>query len=173
MASVAAGDELAFARLYRRYLPVVVRYCLGQTGDRELAADLTAEVFAASLLAAPRYRVDQGPVVAWLLGIARNKLRESWRGGRIEDRARRRLRVGPAMLTDVDLERVEQLASSDHKVMPLVELLPPDQREAVVRRVLEEHSYEQIAAELRCSESVVRQRVSRGLRTLRSELEER
>src|ERR1700722_13012472 len=90
VAGVAAGDEEAFARLYRRYLPVVVRYCLGQTGDQELAADLTAEVFAASLLAAPRYRMDQGPVVAWLLGIARNKLRESWRGGRIEGWAPRR-----------------------------------------------------------------------------------
>jgi len=51
--------------------------------------------------------------------------------------------------------------------------LTPALREAVSQRVIKERSYEEIAEELRCSESLVRQRVSRGLRTLRSELEER
>jgi len=51
--------------------------------------------------------------------------------------------------------------------------LPADQREALLKRVVQERSYEEIAHELRCSEVVVRQRVSRGLRTLRSEMEER
>jgi len=39
--------------------------------------------------------------------------------------------------------------------------------------VLQQLSYEEIAAELRCSQSVVRQRVSRALKSLRSQMEER
>jgi DNA-directed RNA polymerase specialized sigma24 family protein len=35
-----------------------------------------------------------------------------------------------------------------------------------------EHDYDHLAAELRCSPSVVRQRVSRGLRALRADLTE-
>lgn len=47
------------------------------------------------------------------------------------------------------------------------------QREAVMRRVVLEESYRTIAADLRCSEQVVRKRVSRGLARLRESLEER
>jgi RNA polymerase sigma-70 factor (ECF subfamily) len=47
------------------------------------------------------------------------------------------------------------------------------QRDAVIRRVVLEESYRTIAADLRCSEQVVRKRVSRGLARLRGSLEER
>jgi DNA-directed RNA polymerase specialized sigma24 family protein len=50
--------------------------------------------------------------------------------------------------------------------------LPADQREAVVGRVVEERGYDELAARLECSESVVRQRVSRGLRAMRARIEE-
>ncbi len=171
MSAVAMGDAGAFGVLYRRHLPVVLRACLSQTGNREVAADLTAEVFAAALTSAHRYRAGQGTVLAWLLGIARNKLLESRRRGRVADSARRRLRLDPVLLTDADLERVEERASLDEDVIARVQQLPPALRDAVMNRVVEERPYEQIASELRCSESVVRQRVSRALKTLRSQME--
>jgi len=62
-----------------------------RTGRPELVADLTAEVFAAAYLAAPRFREGPEPAGAWLLGIARNKLLRSLRRDRIEASSRRRL----------------------------------------------------------------------------------
>jgi hypothetical protein len=50
--------------------------------------------------------------------------------------------------------------------------LPDQQREAVRARVVEGRGYEEIAGELRCSLSVVRQRVSRGLAAIRTRFEE-
>jgi RNA polymerase sigma-70 factor (ECF subfamily) len=171
--AIARGDEQAFAALYRRYVPLVLRWCLRQTGNREVAADLCAEVFAASLIAVRRYRLDQQDVLAWLLGIARNKLRESRRRGRVEDRARRRMGVAPDELTDEDLERVVELASIDVEALgTLVQSLPDDLRRPLLERVVDERPYAEIAAELSCSELLVRQRVSRGLRRLRSEIGE-
>ena len=172
LAAIAAGDEAAFSVLYRRHLPVVLRWCLRETRNRELAADLSAEVFAAALISARRYRPGQGPVLAWLLGIARNKLRESRRRKRVEDSARRRLRLEPVALSDDDLDRVEELASLDEEILALLDGLPEPLRQALDARVLQERPYEEIAAELRCSQSVVRQRVSRALKTLRSQMEE-
>ncbi len=171
VARAGRGDGDALALIYRRYLPLVLRWSLRQTGNRELAADLTAEVFAASLLAARRYDPASGSVAAWLLGIANNKLRESRRRRRVEDSARRRLRLDPVALVDVDLERVEELVGMDDRLQAMVAELPAEQRNAIVARIVEERSYEEIASELQCSPSVVRQRVSRGLKTLRSELE--
>jgi RNA polymerase sigma-70 factor (ECF subfamily) len=144
---------------------------LRQTGNREVAADLASEVFAAALIASPRYEPTRGSVGAWLLGIAKNKLRESLRSKRVEDAARRRLGLGVLALTDAALERVDELVSIDSSVIALVESLPQDQRDAVIAHVVAERSYDDIADELQCSKSVVRQRVSRGLRTLRSEME--
>jgi RNA polymerase sigma-70 factor (ECF subfamily) len=171
-ARVVRGDDAAFATLYRRYLPLVLRWSLAQTGNREVAADLASEVFAAALIALPRYRSGQGSFGAWLLGIAKNKLRESRRRKRVEDAARRRLGLSPIELTDASLERIDELVSLDPRTVALVETLPEDQREAVLQHVVAERSYDEIATELSCSPAVVRQRVSRGLRTLRSKLEE-
>jgi RNA polymerase sigma-70 factor (ECF subfamily) len=173
VAAIVARDEDAFTVLYRRYLPVVARWCLRETGNREIAADLSAEVFAAALIAARRYRPGQGTVLAWLLGIARNKLLESRRRKRVEDSARRRLRLEPVALSDADVERVEELASLDEEVLALARALPEPLRQALADRVIHERSYEEIASELRCSQSVIRQRVSRALKSLRSQMEER
>jgi RNA polymerase sigma factor (sigma-70 family) len=173
VARVAKGDDEAFATLYRRYLPLVVRWSLRKTRNRELAADLASEVFAAALIASRRYDPEQGSVAAWLIGIAHNKLRESERRRRVEDSARRKLGLDPIALNDVALERVEELASIDADLATMVSDLPEDQRDAILQHVIAERPYEDIASDLSCSASVIRQRVSRGLKTLRSELEGR
>lgn len=173
VAQTLKGDDAAFAAIYRRHLPVVLRWCLRHTHSPEVASDLSAEVFASALIALRRYRPEQGPLVAWLLGIARNKLSESRRRGRVENAARRRLGLERVAISDADLDRVDELSSLDDRILRLVQDLPEDQRVAITSRVIEERPYEEIASQLACSESVVRQRVSRGLRRLRAEVEQR
>jgi RNA polymerase sigma factor (sigma-70 family) len=171
----ASGDVDAFAAFYERHLPVVLGFLLRRTGDRELTADLAAEVFAAALLAGERYRPGESPALAWLYGIAAHKLVDSRRRGQVEDAARRRLALEPLALEDDDLRRVEELAATGEvelRVRAALAALPAHQRDAVLARVVQERDYREIATSLRCSEMVVRKRVSRGLQTLRSELEE-
>jgi RNA polymerase sigma factor (sigma-70 family) len=177
LAAAAAGDGAAFAVFYRRHLPGVVGYLVRETRDREASADLAAEVFAAVFLVARRFRArDGGSAVPWVRGIAQNKLRESRRRGRVEDRARRRLALEPEVLDDADLERVDELASAGGAggagALGLVDQLPERQRVAIRSRVVEGRGYTEIARELECSELVVRQQVSRGLKRLRDELTE-
>lgn len=170
------GDEEAFVAFYRRHLPAMLGFFLRRTGDRELTADLTAEVFAAALIAAERYRPGERPALAWLYGIAAHKLADSRRRGRVEDGARRRLALEPLTADDEDLARVEQLAGAqvdDTALQHALARLPDPQRDAVLARVVQERPYADIAAAMCCSEMLVRQRVSRGLRTLRAELEDR
>lgn len=174
LARTARGDEDAFAAFYRRNLSAIVGYLMGRTRDPEITADLTAEVFAAALLASKRFRPGGAPALAWLYGIAANKLRESARRGRVEEAARRRLAWQPQQLQDEDLLAVEEMAGrdDDSQLLAAVALLPPDQREAILSRVVDEQAYEEIARRLQCSTAVVRQRVSRGLHTLRTQLGE-
>jgi RNA polymerase sigma factor (sigma-70 family) len=166
----AANDPSAFATFYRRYERFVLAFFLRRTGDPELAADLTAEVFAAALAAAGRYRPGRAPATAWLFGIAQHTLAKSRRRGVVEDRARRRLGMAPITLDDEELDRIERLLGNEASVLSLLEELPAEQRDAVRARVLEDRPYEEIARELRCSPAVVRKRVSRGLARLRDQL---
>jgi RNA polymerase sigma-70 factor (ECF subfamily) len=166
----ARGDGDAFAVFYRRHLAEIVGYGLRATGSREAAADLAAEVFASALEACDRYEQVYDSASAWLHGIARNKLLDSRRRGRVEDATRQRIGFQPVLLDDRDLERVVELASQD--ALALVDELPTEQRVAVRGRVLAERDYAELATELGCSESVVRQRVSRGLARLRARLTE-
>jgi RNA polymerase sigma-70 factor (ECF subfamily) len=169
------GEAAAFVAFYRLNVGRVVAFLLRRTGDREVTADLTAEVFAAALIAAPRYDPAAGPALGWLYGIASHKLADSRRRGRVEDEARRRLALGPLVLNDAALERVEEMASAEagrDALQGAVAALPIEQRDAVIARVVSERSYPEIAAEMACSEMVVRQRVSRGLKALRAQLEE-
>jgi RNA polymerase sigma factor (sigma-70 family) len=173
LAATARGDADAFAMFYRRHLDVVIAFALRATGDRELAADLTAEVFAVALASSRRYQPLHATAAPWLIGIAHNKLRESRRRGRVQDAVRRRLQIAPLALYDEDLQRVDELAAAgDGRVLAAVEQLPPSERDAVRARIVDERDYGELAAELRCSESVVRQRVSRGLARMRRRLSE-
>ena len=163
-------DPQAFAVFYRRHVRGVLSFFRRRTDSPELAFDLTAETFAAALEAAPRYELRPEPARGWLYGIAWNKLHEARRRGQADDAIRRHLGMAPIALTDAGIERIEALAGA--RALQLLEGLPADQREAVRARVLDERPYEEIAAELECSSSVVRQRVSRGVRTIRAKLKE-
>jgi RNA polymerase sigma-70 factor (ECF subfamily) len=166
LSGIAGCDGEAFSAFYRRHLPRVLAYLVRETGDREVAADLTAEVFAAVMLAARRYRPKHETAVPWLLGIARNTVGASRRRGRVEARARQRLGFEPIEFDELDLERTDARASR------LLESLPEPERDAVRARIVEERSYGEIAAELQCSELVVRKRVSRGLARMREQMKE-
>lgn len=154
----------------------MLAYLLHRTRRPDLAADLTAETFAAALEGAARFRPpdDSGSGRAWLYGIAAHKVADSARHGRVADDARRRLGVPAWELADEELERAEELADARRMAASIDALLaglPPDQRRAVEARIVQERPYAEIAAELDCSQAVVRQRVSRGLIALRQRLE--
>jgi RNA polymerase sigma-70 factor (ECF subfamily) len=119
--AAADRDRASFTEFYNRYERAMLAFFLRRTHDAELAADLTAEVFAAVLLACRRYRPGEAPAAAWLFAIAQNKLADSRRRGRVEDAARRRLGMAPLELDDDDLRRVEACAGAD----ALLDTLPP------------------------------------------------
>ncbi len=165
----ARADPLAFGAFYRRHEQRMLAFFLGRVGDAEVAADLTAETFAAALESSHRFRRRREPAAAWLFGIAHNTLAMSRRRGRVEARARQRLGMPQLVLTDELIERIEAL---DGTVVALVDELPVDQGDAVKARVVDEREYGEIAKDLRCSEAVVRKRVSRGLAAVREQMEE-
>jgi RNA polymerase sigma factor (sigma-70 family) len=152
--------------LYRRHARRLAGFFMRATGDAETAADLTAETFAAALAARKRYRPQRGTPATWLYGIASHKLNDWRRRGYAEDRARRRLRMERIELSEDDVREFEYLGA-EVTVVDLLEELPGDQRSAVRARLVDERDYGEIAGAEGVSEAAIRQRVSRGLASLR------
>lgn len=171
---VGKNNPEAFGVFYRRRVDAVLAFFLRRTRDRELAADLTAETFAAALAALPGYQPQPDGALPWLFTIAHRKLVDSIRRGKVEDRARRRLRLEPLVFSDEDIEQVERraTAAAGDSALEALEELSAAQRVAIQGRVLEEAEYEVLAQRLQCSESVARKRVSRGLAELRTKMRE-
>ncbi len=170
-AASSGADAEAFGEFYARQERDVLRFFLHWTRSSEVAADLMAETFAVVFESMGSYRPERGEPRAWLFGIARNLLARSVRRGRVEDETRRRLGLAPLVVDDQMLAVVEALGDGGTPAMDALGDLSGLLQEAVAGRVVEEREYRELAASLHCSESVVRQRVSRGLARIREHLE--
>ncbi len=155
-----------FGVFYERHFASVLAFFRRRVSGAEEAFDLAAETFAAALASVSRFQPGPEPAQAWLFAIARHKLSEALRNNQIQDQTRRALAMQPIQLDDEAIEILEKIASAP--TLELLETLPAGQREAIEAHHLGERGYSEIAAELHCSESVVRKRVSRGLAALRS-----
>jgi RNA polymerase sigma factor (sigma-70 family) len=162
-------DPDSFELFYTRHVEGVLGFFARRTRNAELAADLTAETFAAALAGRRRFRPQSGAASAWLFGIAMKKLADAQRRGYAERRACRRLGMERLELSDDDIARIDALGGSA-TASALLELLGADQRDAIRAHVLEERSYAEIAAREHVSEAVVRKRVSRGLAAVRARM---
>lgn len=160
-----ANTPEAFGEFYDRHAKPLAGFFARRTGDPEVAADLTAETFASAIVAQRRFDATRAPATAWLFVIAMRRLADYQRRGKVDRRVRRSLEIErrPVSAEDADLIRL----LSDVTVSDLLSDLPVEQRDAVAAHVVDDRGYADLAAAGRTSEEVVRQRVSRGLATLR------
>ena len=167
----ARSDAEAFRAFYQRYAAPLAGWLERQTGQREVALDLTAETFARALAGLGRFRAETGESAApWLYGIAANLLRRYWGEQTIETRYRQQLGVleQTRFSGDTELDAIERLDASaaEERLRDALASLPAAYRDAVRLRVIDELSYREAADRMEISEATARVRVHRGLRAL-------
>jgi RNA polymerase sigma-70 factor, ECF subfamily len=169
----AGQDPSAFGELYDRHAPGIFRWARGAGLAEADALDLVSELFARAWVSRKRFRdPGDGNAAPWLFGIARNLVAAHRRSGRIEARARKRLRVPPISEADASegvAERVDAQASRA-ELRRAFDALPEAQRAAIRLRVVDGLGYPDIAVQLQCTETTARKWVSLGLRFLRTKM---
>lgn len=162
----------AFEVLFERHAMVLQRWLVAQTGDVALANEIVAETFASAWRGARRFRgADERAGGAWLYGIARNLLRQHYRKGRVETAARQRLAMSTLISQDDGTERVHDSIDAETlgpAVRQAFAELTREQQQAIGYRVIDELSYDEVAAQLNCTTITARTRVFRGLAALRT-----
>jgi len=158
VARLRMGDEASWRELYRRHQGRLYRYALRMTGSTATAEEITQETFVAFLEQSERYDAAQAPLAAWLLGIARNRVRKAYSASApwepLDDSPLPDLGHDPLAA----LTHAERLAA----VRTAVDTLPPAFREVVVLVEFEEMSYEDAAAALGVPVGTVRSRLHRA-----------
>ncbi|MGN6610635.1 MAG: RNA polymerase sigma factor [Angustibacter sp.] len=171
LAAARTGDEAAFARIWRRTQPALLRFL--RVRDPALADDVAAEAWITAVDRLSDFEGDESGFRAWMTTIARRRLIDHHR------RATRR----PERLTDSDVELehsaptvadtadVADERASTERALRLIAQLPPDVAEMVALRVVVGLDVAQVAEIVGRKPGAVRVAVHRGLRKLAAILE--
>jgi RNA polymerase sigma-70 factor (ECF subfamily) len=164
LVEAAKKDPSRFAELYELNFSRVYSYIARRVGDRDVAQDLTSDVFHKALASLQSFEWRGVPFAGWLLRIAANMIFDrSKRSGR-EVTGQDDL---PEPSAQPNLEEIDRQG----RLFRLVEQLPPDQRRVIGMRFAEEKSICEIATELGRSEGAVKQLQFRALQNLRARME--
>ncbi len=167
--AAVAGDEMAFAAVYRDTQPRLLRFLRAQVGKD--APDVAAETWLAVVRDLDRFRGDLGGFRAWVLTVGRHRAIDAHRR-----RARRPvvLAADPApTLAAPDDTAADALAGlGTRAALALIATLPPDQAEAVLLRAVVGLDVPRTARVLGKREGAVRVASHRGLKRLAAQLAE-
>lgn len=157
-------------KAYRQHHGEVFRWlCWHASGNRELAADLTQDVFARAIRNEHGFRYDDGRGVApWLMTIARNTLADHFKRHSTQRETLVAEFFDGDMVPSAETEALEALAS--RTVLRAVAGLNPQQREAVVLSYWGRMRDKDIAAVVGSGDKAVKLLRFRARQNLRGEL---
>lgn len=160
-----AGDAAAFASLYDRCQGGIYRFALRMSDSESIAQDVTHDVFLALMRDGEQYDPERGTLVAYLYGIARNRVFQLLKRERsfvsIDEDADEFAWTEAAIAPDdplVELSRHETIEAVRQAIMAL----PAHYREVVLLCNLHELNYEQAASVIGCAVGTVRSRLHRA-----------
>jgi len=164
-----SGEAAAVEALYDLYADRLYRYLLARTGNADVAADLTTELFVRVIKHIGGFRLNrQRPAAsfsAWLYRIAANLVTD-------QHRARQRLpQVSleddwPMPAHETDPQRVIESRETLVRLSQALSALSEDQRLVIIGKFGEEMSNAEIAATLGKTEGAVKSLQHRALRAL-------
>jgi RNA polymerase sigma-70 factor (ECF subfamily) len=160
-----AGDDGAFAELVERFSPRLRYFLRKLLPSAHDAEDALQDVWLDVLRALDRL-VDPQALVAWLYRIARDRAFARLRKAKPHEQLRDEGTVADTT-TDDDHDFSPEDAERIHAAL---DKLPPEQREVLVLRFLEEMSYEQIATVTGANIGTIRSRLHYAKRALRQVL---
>jgi RNA polymerase sigma factor (sigma-70 family) len=154
------GDVDAFASLYARHAPTVLRYAWSRSGDRSLAEEILQDTFTTAWAKKKSATIVDLSLLPWLLAICHNHIRN-------QARRSTRTRTVPLDGLSSEPETVDtSLAWIEHA---LSELSPTDRR-IVELCLIEGFSYRDVADQMDSTPAAVGKRLQRARTRLRAAL---
>jgi len=162
LSRVQAGDTTAFGLLYDAYIEDIYRFVSYRVQKKEMAEDLTSQIFLKALENISSYKEKKGSFRTWLYQITRNCIIDFYRQNKTTES------IEDVVISDHEKnkEQIEtNLMYSD--IQKYLQKLTPEQQEIIILRVWEGLSYREIAHITQKSEASCKMNFSRGIKELR------
>ena len=170
MLAYGAGDTAAFELLYARHRGPLFRFMLHHLREHGTAEELYQDVWQKVIGARERYRPD-AKFSTWLYQIAHNRLTDHWRAKShrppIPEDAMERAEREPDPQTP---ERQLSAFEERRRLQLALEELPDDQRQAVLLRLEQDLSLEEIAQITGVGRETVKSRLRYAMDKLRQRM---
>ena len=167
----AEGDEQALALAYERWAGQVHGMAVRAFGPGPDAEDVTQQTFVSAWTGRAGYRPDKGPLPAWLVGVCRHKIADTWarrdRQRREAEAAMAEFQSGPSPVT----AGVDTVVADRMLVLDELDLLDQPQRGIIELAFFEDLTHAQIAARTGIPLGTVKSHIRRTLERLRTRLE--
>jgi len=158
------SGHLSFDQLYELYATDVLRVSYYYLGSREMAEDVTQDVFVKLLTNQPE--LESGKEKAWLLKVALNRCRDLWRSSWIK-----KVILGhPAFECFPAPDEIGRMADQQ-ALADAVNRLKPEFKEVVLLFYYQGFSVNEIAEMLQIAEGTVSSRLSRAREKIQAELQ--
>jgi len=168
--AVAGGDQSALYSLYQQTYRIVFTLILRIVMNRETAEEVTLDVFHEVWQRAASYDSANGSVAGWIMNLARSRAIDRLRF----DQRKKRLNIYPHSLgptTDiVDPQQACLFEEQSRVLRDALEVLTPEERNAIETAFFSELTYEQTAKKLNQPLGTVKTRIRSGLGKLREAL---
>ncbi len=165
-----SGDRGAFDILYKEYVTPVYRYVYIRMRSKEDTEEVVQETFLKAFQALPRYEHSKETMLPYLFTIARNLLINHRKKKRpdamLPEEMDRQGGDGDTMKGSIEREEREEL----QKAMEVLSLL---EREVIELRFFGELTYAEIALQLGKREDAIRQHVTRALKKMRENMQDK
>ncbi len=167
------GDREAFARIVEKYQGMVSAVTLNIVGDYAQSEDLAQETFLTAWKKLPELREPEKSA-SWFYGIAKRvalRWRERERKNPLQGAVELDEQTTTARQVQAETERREYREESLRLVWSTVRELPETLREPLLLYYRYTKSVADIAESMQLTEETVRQRLSRGRKMLKTEVE--
>lgn len=146
----AKEDPRSFEPLYNKYYEQIYRYIYQRMDDKELAHDITSQVFLKAMNNLPKYEYRGVPFASWLYRIAKSELYQSFR----DDKATRTINVDTSNLHDL-IDDLEEDKSDENREMLLKAIgdLTEEEVQMIEMRFFEKRSFKEIGDILEITEN--------------------
>ncbi len=149
------GDERAFSLIVEQYQTPVFNYVLRLTGDRNIAEDLTQEVFMRVFQGLPRFSL-RCKFTTWLFQVTKNRVLDELRARERRPRIQVTLEDMPTLEV---LDRPVEEGETIDAVWRAVHELNPDLKMALLLRDVVGLPYNEIADSLEITLATVKWRI--------------
>jgi RNA polymerase sigma-70 factor (ECF subfamily) len=162
------GEDAAFSQLYELYFEKIYRFAFYRVGHKEVAEDLTEDVFIKAFNSLHSLSKDSS-FESWLYQIARNKVIDYYRSKRLImpiDEIENLIEYETNLVDIVNLKIEQKL------LLKLIKELAPEQQVVIKLKFFEDLPNNQIAELLHKTEGAIRVVQHRAITKLRELIEQ-